>query len=76
MGVSAPALADSVHRVPGTRGAAEGTRGHSPTLDATPPHLVTRIVTERGAFEPFRVSEHFTAAPVPGGLSREGRPAP
>lgn len=58
---------EEVLHVLGARSAAEGTRGHYPAFDATPPHLVTRIVTERGAFEPARVSDHFAPA---------GRPAP
>ena len=52
-------ISDEVLHVLGTRSAAEGTRGHYPAFDATPPHLVTRIVTEHGAYEPSRVAEHF-----------------
>ncbi|GII82531.1 methylthioribose-1-phosphate isomerase [Sphaerisporangium siamense] len=59
---------EEVLHVLGARSAAEGTRGYYPAFDATPPHLVTRIVTERGAFEPARVSDHFAAGPAPGGL--------
>ncbi|WP_248958603.1 hypothetical protein [Sphaerisporangium perillae] len=55
---------DEVLHVLGTRSAAEGTRGYYPAFDATPPHLVTRIITERGAFEPARVSDHFEENPA------------
>ncbi|MFG6476026.1 hypothetical protein ACFXP7_06510 [Microbacterium sp. P06] len=34
-----------------------------PAFDVTPPHLVTRIATSRGTFEPARVADHFTADP-------------
>ncbi|MFC4587816.1 translation initiation factor eIF-2B alpha/beta/delta subunit family protein [Sphaerisporangium corydalis] len=50
---------EEVLRVLGARTAAEGARGYYPAFDATPPGLVTRIITERGAFEPARVSDHF-----------------
>ncbi|MEZ0071990.1 hypothetical protein [Planotetraspora sp. GP83] len=50
---------DEVLHVLGTRSAAEGTTGYYPAFDATPPGLVTRIVTERGAFRPEHVSQHF-----------------
>ncbi|MDH2426265.1 hypothetical protein [Sphaerisporangium sp. TRM90804] len=50
---------EEVLRVLGTRTAAEGARGYYPAFDVTPPGLVTRIVTERGAFAPSRVSDHF-----------------
>ncbi|MEU0482420.1 hypothetical protein ABZ260_24940 [Streptosporangium sp. NPDC006013] len=52
---------DEVLHVLGRRTAGEGVTGHYPAFDATPPHLVTRIVTERGAFSAERVSEHFEA---------------
>ncbi|MFF5249541.1 S-methyl-5-thioribose-1-phosphate isomerase [Streptosporangium sp. NPDC000095] len=50
---------DEVLHVLGTRTAGEGVTGHYPAFDATPPHLVTRIVTENGAYPAERVSEHF-----------------
>jgi methylthioribose-1-phosphate isomerase len=50
---------DEVLHVLGVRSAAEGARGYYPAFDVTPPRLVTRIVTERGGYEPSRVSEHF-----------------
>lgn len=43
---------DEALHVLGHRTAAEGTRGFYPAFDATPPRLVTRIVTERGAYSP------------------------
>ncbi len=51
---------DEVLHVLGVRSAAEGTTGYYPAFDATPPRLVTRIVTGRGAFEPHRVADHFS----------------
>jgi methylthioribose-1-phosphate isomerase len=35
------------------------TRGHYPAFDVTPPRFVTRIVTDRGSFEPARVAEYW-----------------
>jgi methylthioribose-1-phosphate isomerase len=63
---------DEVLRVLGTRSAAEGARGYYPAFDATPPHLVTRIVTAHGAFEPARVSDHFRSSTD---LDNEEQPA-
>jgi methylthioribose-1-phosphate isomerase len=37
-------------------------RGWYPAFDATPPRFVTRIVTDRGPFEPDRVAEYHAAA--------------
>jgi len=34
-------------------------RGHYPAFDVTPPRFVTRIVTDRGAFEPGRVGDYW-----------------
>jgi len=34
-------------------------RGYYPAFDVTPPRFVTRIVTDRGAFEAARVAEYF-----------------
>jgi methylthioribose-1-phosphate isomerase len=39
-------------------------RGHYPAFDVTPPRFVTRVVTDRGAFEPGRLAE-YAAAPEP-----------
>ncbi|GAA2879466.1 s-methyl-5-thioribose-1-phosphate isomerase [Streptosporangium fragile] len=50
---------EEVLHVLGARTAGEGLTGYYPAFDATPPHLVTRIVTERGAFRAERVAEHF-----------------
>lgn len=50
---------DEVLHVLGVRSAAEGTTGYYPAFDATPPRLVTRIVTERGVYEPSQVARHF-----------------
>ncbi|MEW9552853.1 s-methyl-5-thioribose-1-phosphate isomerase [Nonomuraea sp. NPDC050783] len=48
---------DEVLHALGTRTAAEGVTGYYPAFDVTPPHLVTRIVTERGAYHPNNVKE-------------------
>lgn len=56
---------DEVLQVLGTRTAAEGTTGYYPAFDATPPHLVTRIVTERGVYQPSQVSRHFAETAEP-----------
>ncbi|WP_061299233.1 s-methyl-5-thioribose-1-phosphate isomerase [Herbidospora cretacea] len=48
---------DEVLHVLGRRTAADGVTGHYPAFDTTPPDLVTRIVTEKGAFRPENVKE-------------------
>jgi methylthioribose-1-phosphate isomerase len=50
---------DDVLHVLGIRSAAQGARGFYPAFDVTPPRLVTRIVTERGSYEPTSVSDHY-----------------
>ncbi|GII26858.1 translation initiation factor eIF-2B alpha/beta/delta subunit family protein [Planotetraspora mira] len=54
---------DEVLHVLGTRSAAEGAVGYYPAFDATPPALVTAIVTERGVYRPDQVSGHFEENP-------------
>ncbi|WP_405149674.1 hypothetical protein OG589_15320 [Sphaerisporangium sp. NBC_01403] len=66
---------EEVLHVLGRRTAAKGTRGYYPAFDATPPHLVTRIVTARGAFEPARVSDHFAGSGPAAGGGDGKRPA-
>ncbi|GGP07583.1 s-methyl-5-thioribose-1-phosphate isomerase [Nonomuraea glycinis] len=48
---------DEVLHALGHRTAADGVRGYYPAFDVTPPHLVTRIVTERGVYRPDQVKE-------------------
>ncbi|MEU8363756.1 s-methyl-5-thioribose-1-phosphate isomerase [Nonomuraea sp. NPDC048882] len=48
---------DEVLHMLGRRTAADGVEGYYPAFDVTPPHLVTRIVTERGVFQPDHVKE-------------------
>ncbi|MGW0811520.1 hypothetical protein ACWD0F_51535, partial [Nonomuraea sp. NPDC002799] len=48
---------DEVLRVLGHRTAADGVTGYYPAFDVTPPDLVTRIVTARGAHLPDRLKE-------------------
>jgi methylthioribose-1-phosphate isomerase len=50
---------EEVLHVAGRRTAPEGIDGYYPAFDATPPSLVTRIATSRGAFEPARVADHY-----------------
>jgi eIF-2B alpha/beta/delta-like uncharacterized protein len=50
---------DEVLVFAGQRTTAEGVVGRYPAFDATPPELVTRIVTDRGAFEPAEVGRYF-----------------
>ncbi|MBB6474036.1 hypothetical protein [Sphaerisporangium rubeum] len=52
----------------GARTAAEGTVGYYPAFDATPPRLITRIVTEKGAYDPADLA----AAHPPVGTSTGG----
>jgi len=47
-------------------------RGHYPAFDVTPPRFVTRVVTDRGAFEPGRLAE-YAAAPEPDGAPATAR---
>jgi methylthioribose-1-phosphate isomerase len=41
------------------RWGAHGARGFYRAFDVTPPRVVTRIVTERGSYEPTSVSDHY-----------------
>lgn len=43
----------------GQRTAPDGVVGRYPAFDATPPELVTRIVTDRGAFVPVEIARYF-----------------
>ncbi|MFD1937362.1 MULTISPECIES: s-methyl-5-thioribose-1-phosphate isomerase [Nonomuraea] len=47
---------DEVLHTLGRRTAADGVAGYYPAFDVTPPHLVTRIVTERGVHRPQELS--------------------
>lgn len=44
----------------GTRTAKEGVKGLYPAFDATPPELITGIVTDKGIFAPEEVGTYFT----------------
>ena len=50
---------DEVLVFAGQRITADGVVGSYPAFDATPPELVSRIVTDRGAFEPADVGSYF-----------------
>ena len=43
----------------GKRTTADGVVGRYPAFDATPPELVSKIVTDRGAFEPAEIGSYF-----------------
>jgi len=57
---------DEVLHVGTVRTAAAHTIGWYPAFDVTPPALVTRIVTSRGAFAPRHVARHFEGHPLSG----------
>ena len=50
---------DEVLLFAGQRITADGVVGRYPAFDATPPELVSKIVTDRGAFEPAEVGSYF-----------------
>jgi methylthioribose-1-phosphate isomerase len=50
---------DEVLHCLGVRTATLRASGFYPAFDATPPDLVTGIVTERGVFDPDRLTDHF-----------------
>ncbi|MCL2843612.1 MAG: s-methyl-5-thioribose-1-phosphate isomerase [Oscillospiraceae bacterium] len=43
----------------GVRTAMQGVGGYYPSFDATPPHLVSSVVTDRGIFSPYDVARYF-----------------
>ncbi len=43
----------------GVRTAMEGVKGFYPTFDATPPHLVSGVVTDKGIFSPYDLQRYF-----------------
>ena len=51
---------DEVLMFAGQRTTADGVVGSYPAFDATPPELVTKIVTDRGAFDPAEVGSYFS----------------
>jgi methylthioribose-1-phosphate isomerase len=55
---------DEVLHTLGRRTASEKVRGLYPVFDVTPPRFITTIVTDRGPYEPHRISEYY----------REGEP--
>jgi len=44
----------------GVRTAKEGVQGYYPAFDITPPQLVSAVVTEKGIFSPYDLSQHFS----------------
>lgn len=45
----------------GVKTARDGVKGYYPAFDITPPELVTGVVTDRGMFSPFALSDYGTA---------------
>ncbi|MGM0396419.1 MAG: s-methyl-5-thioribose-1-phosphate isomerase [Bacillota bacterium] len=43
----------------GVRTAMEGVKGYYPSFDATPPHLVSGVVTDRGIFSAYDLHRYF-----------------
>ncbi|WRS27826.1 S-methyl-5-thioribose-1-phosphate isomerase [Oscillospiraceae bacterium MB08-C2-2] len=43
----------------GVRTAMEGVKGYYPTFDATPPHLVSGVVTDKGIFSPYDLDRYY-----------------
>jgi methylthioribose-1-phosphate isomerase len=51
----------------GIRTAPVGVQGYYPSFDITPPELITKIVTDRGVFEPSQIATYFDAEEVVSG---------
>jgi len=45
----------------GIRTAMEGVKGFYPSFDATPPHLVSSVVTDRGIFSPYDLDRYYAS---------------
>lgn len=43
----------------GVRTAKEGVKGWYPAFDITPPHLISGIVTDKGIYTPYNVTDYF-----------------
>ncbi|MDY0236819.1 MAG: s-methyl-5-thioribose-1-phosphate isomerase [Gudongella sp.] len=43
----------------GVKTAMEGVKGYYPSFDATPPYLVSGVVTDRGIFSPYDLHKYF-----------------
>ena len=50
---------DFVLQAMGVRTAMEGVKGYYPSFDATPPHLVSGVVTDRGIFSAYDLHRYF-----------------
>ena len=50
---------DFVLQAMGVRTAADGIKGYYPSFDATPPRLVSGVVTDRGIFSPYDLARYF-----------------
>jgi methylthioribose-1-phosphate isomerase len=50
---------DFVLQAMGVRTAMEGVHGYYPSFDATPPHLVSGVVTDRGIFSAYDLHRYF-----------------
>ena len=51
---------DFVLQAMGVPTAMPGVKGYYPAFDATPPHLVSGVVTDRGVFSPYDLERYFT----------------
>ena len=51
---------DFVLQAMGNRTAMQGVKGYYPSFDATPPHLVSGVVTDRGIFSPYDLHRYYS----------------
>jgi methylthioribose-1-phosphate isomerase len=53
----------------GVRTAPIGVEGYYPSFDITPPELVTKIITDRGIFDPNKIAQYLdTIEKIPGAI--------
>jgi methylthioribose-1-phosphate isomerase len=57
----------------GIRTAMHGVKGYYPAFDATPPHLVSGVVTDRGIFSPYDLERYYKSS-VKGEYDSEDAP--
>lgn len=48
----------------GIRNTKEGIKGYYPAFDKTPPHLVSGVVTDKGVYTPYNLSDYYTKGTV------------
>lgn len=54
---------DALLTIGGERIAPQGAKGLYPSFDITPPHLISKIVTDRGVFEASEIRSYASVAP-------------